>query len=237
MSRPVIGVTKGRGRGWALWAFAALSLRLQGARPVKITAPFSRHAFARLDGLLIGGGDDIGATLYDAEPAPDVRLDPERDTLELKALEMLWASDIPILGICRGSQMLNVFRGGSLHRDIHEVYFEAPRMRTPLPRKHVRLTGGSRLARLIGQPEIVVNALHHQSVDRLGEGLRIAATDEHGIVQAVEHIGRRFRVGVQWHPELLFYRSAHRRLFAGFVRAARRTREARRGLAPRAPPG
>lgn len=60
MSRPLIGVTKGRGRGWALWAFAALSLRLQGARPVKIVPPFSRHAFERLDGLLIGGGDDIG---------------------------------------------------------------------------------------------------------------------------------------------------------------------------------
>ncbi|SES91659.1 putative glutamine amidotransferase [Oceanicella actignis] len=219
--RPVVGVTKGRGRGWALWAFAALSLRLHGARPRRIEPPFSPEAARGLDALIVGGGDDIGATLYGGEPAPDMRIDPERDALELRLLEEAWRRHLPVLGICRGAQMLNVFLGGTLHADIAQAYPHARRLRTPLPRKHVRLAPGTRLARIIGDEAIVVNALHHQSIDRLGQGLRVAARDEYGIVQAVEHRGRLLRIGVQWHPEFLFYARKHRRLFAALTDAAR----------------
>ncbi len=225
--RPRIGVTGPTGRGFALWAFAALSLWLRGGRPRRITPPYRAEDFEGLDGLLIGGGDDIGATLYGAEPAPDIRIDPDRDRLELNALERLWATDLPILGICRGSQMINVYRGGTLHQDIYEVYLTAPRMRTPLPRKRVALEGGTRLREIVGAERIVVNAIHHQAVDRLGEGLRVAARDEHAIVQAVEDPSGPFRMGVQWHPEFLFYRRSHWRLFGAFVAAARRHHRAR----------
>ncbi len=219
MSRPVIGVTTSKGRGWRLWAFAALSLRLHGAQPVRLTAPFVAEQFSGLDGLVIGGGDDIGATLYDAMPAPNVRIDPDRDAMEQNALSHLWETDTPILGICRGAQMLNVFRGGRLHADIYDVYQSAPRMRTPLPRKRVDLVDGSRVRRIVEEDCIIVNALHHQSVDTLGDGLQIAGLDEHGIVQAIEFAGEQFRIGVQWHPEFLFYRKAHRRLFRALVSA------------------
>jgi putative glutamine amidotransferase len=219
--KPLIGVTTSRRSGWFLWFFAWLSLRWHGARPVRLTAPFERNDFSRLDGLLIGGGDDISATLYGGAPAPDVRVDMHRDELEQSALTMLWETDIPILGICRGAQMLNIYRGGKLHPDIYEVYHSAPKMRTPLPRKLVDVNDGSMLAAIIESPCIVVNALHHQSVEELGEGFEVSARDKHGIIQAIEYQGDAFRIGVQWHPELLLYRSPHRRLFQAFVNAAR----------------
>ena len=240
MSKVVVGVTTSQKRGWLLWVFAALSLRLQGVEPVRITAPFHPQKLDHLDGLIVGGGDDIGATLYNALPAPEVRIDPERDELEFAALDFLWSRDIPILGICPGAQMLNVYRGGSLHQDIYEAFEGVPRIRTPLPRKIVDLVEGSRVQRIVDQQTIVVNALHHQSVNTLGKGMRIAATDEYKIVQAIEYMGPTFRVGVQWHPEFLFYRSAHRRLFSVFAAEAKRaatmadrpTQTARQGAKP-----
>jgi putative glutamine amidotransferase len=218
-ARPLIGVTGPEGRGWGLWAAAAFSLALHGARARRITPPFAKHDVAGLDGLLIGGGDDVGADLYGGEVRANVRLDPERDALELAALEAFWDSGRPVLGICRGSQIMNVFRGGTLHRDVRESFGLDRYPRTPLPLKTVRVEAGTRLAAALRMETVKVNALHLQAVERLGEGLRAAAHDRHGMVQAVEATGAAFRVGVQWHPELLFYRTAHRRLFGAFVGA------------------
>lgn len=221
MSRPVIGVTGPAGRGWALWAFAALSLWLHGASARRITPPLEPSRLEGLDGLLIGGGDDIGAALYDGSVAPDVAIDPERDALELAALDRFWASGAPILGICRGAQMLNVFRGGTLHQNVVQTYAIRRHPRTPLPTKRIEIARDSRLATAVRVRRIRVNSLHNQAVDRLGDGLRVAARDRHGMVQAVEDRAAAFRIGVQWHPELLFYRPHHRNLFEAFVRAAR----------------
>jgi putative glutamine amidotransferase len=216
---PVIGVTGPEGRGWGLWAAAAFSLFIRGAKARRITPPFVAGRMAGLDGLLIGGGDDVGADLYGGEVRPNVRLDPARDALELAALDAFWDSGRPILGICRGAQMMNVFRGGTLLRDVRESFHLKRYPRTPLPLKTVRLVEGTRLECALRMERVKVNALHLQAVERLGEGLRAAAHDRHGMVQAVEATGAAFRVGVQWHPELLFYRVAHRRLFGAFVGA------------------
>lgn len=218
---PLIGVTSPRGRGWALWAFAWLSLRLHGARARRLTPPLDPARLDGLDGLLIGGGDDVSADLYGGEVRPNVRLDPARDALELAALNRFWDSGRPILGICRGSQMMNVFRGGALHRDVRVSFDIKRHPRTPLPLKTVRLEPSSRLKQLLRLEAVKVNSLHSQAVERLGAGLRVAARDRHGMVQAIEAEGEAFRIGVQWHPELLFYRPAHHRLFGAFVRAAR----------------
>jgi putative glutamine amidotransferase len=216
---PVIGVTGPEGRGWGLWAAAAVSLAIRGAKARRITPPFAPHDLAGLDGLLIGGGDDVGADLYGGAVRPNVRLDPARDALELAALDAFWDSGRPVMGICRGAQMMNVFRGGTLHRDVREAFRLKRHPRTPLPLKTVRIEPGTRLAEALRMETVKVNALHSQAVERLGEGLRAAAHDRHGMVQAVEATGSAFRVGVQWHPELLFYRVAHRRLFGAFVGA------------------
>ena len=213
IQKPVIGVTESRNGRPSMPFFNWLSLRLAG--------PLDGAAFDGLDGLLIGGGDDIGFELYGGVPVPNVKLDPERDKMELAALDHATRTDIPILGVCRGAQMLNVFYGGTLHEDIYEVYEAAPRNRTVLPRKSVSLEVESRLREIVGRNEIKVNSLHHQAVDRLGIGLKVSARDTHGMVQAIEDPNTPFRVGVQWHPEFLFYRTAHFRLFRDFVEAVK----------------
>jgi putative glutamine amidotransferase len=152
---------------------------------------------------------------------PDVRIDPERDKLELKLLEWALPQGLPILGVCRGSQMINIALGGTLHTDIHAVYVEAPRMRTVLPKKTIHVEDGSRLDRILRCNPCRVNALHHQSVDRVGRGLRVVARDESGIVQATEGTGAQFLIGVQWHPELLVFNKPQQRIFAALAEAAR----------------
>lgn len=228
-ARPVIGVTGSAYRGRAMWWFAALGLRLFGAKPQRITPPMDADEVHDLDGLLIGGGDDIGAEIYGGVPVPDVRLDPLRDQLELAAVNIAVPKGIPILGICRGAQMLNVALGGTLNEDIYKIYHQAPRMRTVLPRKRVDLAPDTRLQRLIGLDCVNVNSLHHQSVRKLGKGLQVCGVDQYGIVQAVEDTGDIFRIGVQWHPEFLIYRKPHRRLFGAFVEACRDIMRARAG--------
>jgi putative glutamine amidotransferase len=237
VSRPLIGVTGPRGRGWIMWICAAFSLVLHGARVRRIPPPLDPARLADLNGLVIGGGDDISATLYDGAPAPDVRLDPERDRLEIAALDHFWDTGAPILGICRGSQMMNVYRGGRLHQDVWAVFADSRKVRTPLPLKTVTVCEGARLGGYVGGRErFTVNSLHNQAVDALGEGMRVAARDEAGMIQAVEHVGPHFRIGVQWHPEFLFYKRPHRRLFRAFVRNARRNlRVTSRGDAHEAP--
>ncbi|MFP3942520.1 MAG: gamma-glutamyl-gamma-aminobutyrate hydrolase family protein [Alphaproteobacteria bacterium] len=222
MARPVVGVTSSRGGARYMWWFYWLALRLNGVKPVRLIAPVHKVRFSRLDGLVIGGGDDIGAEIYQGEPTLDVRIDPERDAMELGLLEHVEAYNVPVLGVCRGAQMLNVFHGGSLHQDMRAAYANVPRMWTPLPRKCVRIERGTRVAGLLGMEQLTVNSLHRQACDRIGTGLTVSGRDEYGVVQCIEHVHAEFRIGVQWHPEFLIYRASHRRLFAAFVKAVRR---------------
>jgi len=233
MSRPLIGVTTSRRGGWRNYLFHRLALYRVGAQAVRLVAGDAPPA-DRLDGLVIGGGDDIGAELYGGRVLPDVRIDPERDKLELQLLETALPQGLPVLGICRGSQMINIALGGSLHTDIYEVYVQAPRMRTVLPRKTVKIVEGSRLDRILRCNPCQVNALHHQSVDRLGRGLRVVAEDEAGVVQATEGTGAPFLLGVQWHPELLPFRASQQRIFAALVEAARERPSGNRAMTAQA---
>jgi putative glutamine amidotransferase len=224
MSRPLIGVTTSRRGGWRSYLLHRLALRRAGARAMRLVAGDALPT-DELDGLVIGGGDDIGAELYGGQVLPDVRIDPERDKLELRLLERALPRGLPILGICRGSQMLNIALGGTLHTDIHAVYVEAPRMRTVLPKKTIHVVEGSRLDRILHCNPCRVNALHHQSVDRVGRGLKVVARDESGIVQATEGAGPSFLLGVQWHPELLVFTRPQQRIFAALAEAARAVKE------------
>jgi len=217
---PLVGVTSSRGRGRYMWWFHCISLRMMGARPVRLTAPVSPGDAERFDGFVIGGGDDISAELYRGVMVPDIRIDPERDRMELELLEHVVTRDMPVLGVCRGAQMINVYRGGSLYQDMYEAFADLPRLRTPLPRKQVRLEPRSRLAGITGTDRLTVNSLHHQAIDRLGSGLEVSARDTHGVTQAVEDPNVPFRIGVQWHPEFLFYQRRQRRVFRAFVDAA-----------------
>ncbi len=221
MTRPLIAVAT-PARITPAWPFLALAVWLAGGRPRRL--PPGRWAAERdrVHGIIVGGGSDIGAEIYGSKAVLDTRVDVERDAAERALVLDAWPTGMPVLGICRGAQMMNVARGGTLHGDIHAVYVTAPRMWTPLPLKHVHVLEETELARITRVRRFRVNSLHHQSVDRLGEGLSIAARDEAGIVQAIEAAGPTFRLGVQWHPEFLPYKRTHRRLFRAFIEAAAR---------------
>lgn len=219
-SRPVIGVTVSRRSGWRIFPLMQLSLWIAGARAVRWQSGSEKVDLAAVDGVIIGGGDDIAPTLYGGELRMGVRLDPDRDTLEKSVLAGAIERRLPILGICRGSQMLNIVLGGNLHQDAYSVY-DSKYYRTILPRKCVNVTPDSLLFRTTRQTQVYVNALHSQSVNSLGDQLRVAARDSGGMIQAIERTSDPFAIGVQWHPEHLFYRRAHRRIFAALAQAAR----------------
>jgi putative glutamine amidotransferase len=217
--KPLIGVTTSRRGKWRNFLMPRIALWRAGAKAVRLLPGEP----AELDGfsaLVIGGGDDIGAELYGGKVLPDVRIDPARDKLEFALLRQALAVEMPVLGICRGAQVINVALGGTLHTDIYEVYEKSPRMRTVLPRKNVTLIEDSRLYKILRCNPCRVNALHHQSIDVLGRGLRIVGTDEAGIVQAIEGSKEEFLIGVQWHPEFLVQSGSQQRIFQALVAAA-----------------
>jgi putative glutamine amidotransferase len=146
--------------------------------------------------------------------------DPARDVLEQSLLAGAVERRLPVLGICRGAQLMNVWFGGTLHQDIREFYVETPQLRTVLPKKVVHLAKTSHLAKLMGATECVVNALHDQAIEELGEGLAIVGREGNGIVQAIEHPDHAFMIGVQWHPEYIPHHRRQRALFDGLVRCA-----------------
>ena len=217
--RPRIGVTVSN-RGAAMsWLANWLSVTRAGGKAVRMSVN-GKTDIDGLDGLIIGGGDDIGAGLYGGELSLDLRIDEARDAMEQGALDQALHADLPVMGICRGSQMINIHLGGTLHQDIYTVYQDPPRMRTVLARKDVSIKEGTRLARLMGGERAKVNSLHHQAVDRLGDGLIVAARDGGGVIQATERPGDGFLIGVQWHPEFLIFHHRHQNLFRGLVAAA-----------------
>ncbi|WP_226941778.1 gamma-glutamyl-gamma-aminobutyrate hydrolase family protein [Pseudooceanicola spongiae] len=216
--RPTIGVTVSRHSGWRIFPLIWLNLALAGARALRWDDAADID-LERVDGIVIGGGDDIAPSLYGTEIVARVTLDPARDRMEQSLLAEALQRNLPILGICRGAQMLNVVLGGTLHQNAFGVY-SSRKYSTILPRRTVSVRRDTHLAHIAGTAPMRVNALHSQAVNRLGRDLRIAATDEAGMVQAVERTSEPFAIGVQWHPEHLFYARRQRRLFRALTRAA-----------------
>jgi len=147
--------------------------------------------------------------------------DPARDALELALIARAEATGLPVLGICRGAQLLNIHAGGTLHQNLSGFYTERPHRWTVFPRKAIALAPSSRLQATIGRGRCEVNSLHKQAVDAIGEGLTVVARDDRGVVQGIENAAHRFWIGVQWHPEYLPQVPEQRRLFAALVEAAR----------------
>jgi putative glutamine amidotransferase len=182
----------------------------------------------RLDGILLSGGPDLDPALYDAAPHPELGpTEPDLDRFELAVATRADAREMPILAICRGTQALNIVRGGALHQHLPDLSTEVahrqtnPGTETSHP---VEVDPDSRLAEVFGGGEIEVtdvNSFHHQAIDRLGEGLRISARAPDGTVEGIEDPSRRFLIGVQWHAETLVHREAEAALFRRFVEACR----------------
>lgn len=220
LMRPRIGITTGKRKGRAMRLANAFNVLLAGGWPVTI-GPGIRETFEGLDGLIIGGGVDIEARLYGIDTSDEWPYDPERDALELAGID--WADSVgaPILGICRGMQLLNVHRGGTLLRDIVAAVPEYRNKRSILPCKTVEIAAATLLSEVAGAEPLMVNALHHQAVDRLGDGFVVGARETVGFIQSVEAVEGPMRLGVQWHPELLPWSHRHRSVFSALVRNAR----------------
>ncbi|MEZ0390571.1 MAG: gamma-glutamyl-gamma-aminobutyrate hydrolase family protein [Pseudobdellovibrionaceae bacterium] len=149
--------------------------------------------------------------------------DKQRDELEFHILRLAVEKQIPVLGICRGAQLLNVFFGGSLYQEIAEFYTEQPYLNTVLPKSTILVKTDSRLHSILKKKLTRVNSLHHQSVKTLGQNLKIAAQEPNGVVEAIEHPDFPFLIGVQWHPEFLIPYRAQRRIFKELVEASRKS--------------
>jgi len=169
-----------------------------------------------LDGLVLGGGADLGPGLYGQDAAPLTVTRPERDSAEMLLTKAALAADLPVLGVCRGMQVLAVAAGGSLHQHLpdvlgHEKHRPAPGV---YGEHEARFTPGSNIAALMGD-DLAIHCYHHQGVADAGT-LTVTGHTEDGLIEAVEDPARRFVLGVQWHPEVV----RDRRLFGALVRAA-----------------
>lgn len=172
-------------------------------------------------GIVIGGGDNIEPTHYGAMGDGLAEYDIERDHFEIDVLKRALTSSVPVLGICRGAQLINVVLGGTLHQDLRPLRRRTPNLNSAFPVKDAWLVPDSRLASWMGTQRTRVNSLHHQAVDQLAATLRIAGRDSDDFVQAIEDPRHRFLAGVQWHPEYLPYKRPQRALFTAFSEAVR----------------
>jgi putative glutamine amidotransferase len=194
---------------------------------------------ARVDGLILQGGADIDPSCYGQEAhAIQGPCDLERDLFELDLLRAFIAADKPVLGICRGMQLINVVQGGTLHQDLLAAGIATRPHHVPgMDERHaheLRLEPEGWLCRLHdGRARMQVNSIHHQGIDRLGDGLVVQARSPDGVVEAIRHASATFLVGVQWHPEFHDERfpdlMPSDRLMVAFLAA---TRERARRAAP-----
>jgi putative glutamine amidotransferase len=178
-----------------------------------------------LDGVVFSGGGDLNPRLYDAEPHPETDTPREaRDRAELRMLQAALERDMPVLAICRGSQLLNVARGGDLIQHLPEEVGHDQHREDPgtFSDHAVEVAADSRLGRLVGT-NAPVKSHHHQGIGRIGEGLREVAWAEDGVVEGLEDPAQRFALGVLWHAE----EGEDGSLFRGFVDEARRYRAER----------
>jgi putative glutamine amidotransferase len=166
----------------------------------------------------------VHPALFDMAPKPAYAYDLGRDGMELGWVRRAHARDLPTLGVCRGAQFLNVAAGGGLHMDVTDAFSQTRYPQHWLEqtyfRKRVVIEPGSRLNAIVGADELWVNSIHRQAVQALGSGLRVAAREVNGAIQAIEDPTRRFWLGVQFHPEFMFYSPPIRRIFTAFVKAA-----------------
>jgi len=246
--RPLIGVTTSevrtaeqvtpipegepRAREMALGLPYLRGLEAAGGLPV-VMPPLSEEAIEplldRIDGICLSGGPDLDPENYGAGPHPELGpTEPELDRFELAVARRADAREMPILAICRGTQALNVVRGGALHQHLPEISTEIAHRQTAAggETSHlIEIDPESRLAAAIdASDEIAVNSFHHQAIDRLGEGLVVSARAPDGTIEAVEDPSRPFLIGVQWHAEALVDRPYEAALFRRFVEACNRDR-------------
>lgn len=180
-----------------------------------------------VDGIVLSGGQDVDPAIYGADNIASRLVRPESDEFDARVVHEAIERGLPLLGICRGPQILNVALGGDLHQEIqsggdpvHPTYAEMEQLDDVTSHRHeIGVVVGTRLAAILGAPTVTVNSLHHQAIARLADGLVVSAVAPDGTIEAVEGVGADL-LAVQWHPEML-RDDVCDRLFADLVERAR----------------
>ena len=227
MKRPLIGITCSKTAEGkiamsqnylnSIWEAGAVGVFLAYTQDESKLAEYAQV----FDAFVFGGGDDMDPARYgEVKMFDSVEIDADRDAFELALYEHIKASGKPILGICRGIQLLNVAEGGTLYQHIEGHRQEKPGTVTE---QKVLVKEGSMLHALIGEREIAVNSFHHQNIKDIAPSLEADAVSEDGYIEAAHMPGHKFYFAVQWHPEI--YRQSSegmQKVFSAFVEAARK---------------
>lgn len=242
--KPIIGVVPlvDRERD-SLWMIPGYLDGLLQSGMIPLTLPLTddsaalKQVMSQLDGLLLTGGQDVAPERYRAQPLPECgETCNARDAMELRLIRASLKRDLPLLGICRGVQLLNVYFGGTLFQDLPTQHPHGidHHMQPPYDRvvHTVDLVPGTPLHSLLKRPSLGVNSYHHQAIRRLAPRLKVMAVSEDGLIESVYLPDYRFVWGVQWHPELSYRTDANSQaLFGAFGRAAKAYRRRRQSAA------
>lgn len=218
--RPVIAITHSVNQSKFTILAMKLAVWLAHGQPICISTNKNIH-LKDYDGLIIGGGVDINPERYGKQKKNAYGYQDDRDALEFEHLQHALTQGLPILGICRGAQLINVFHKGTLHLDIEKAYekskYPAGILGYIFFRKWIKIVKPSQLFDVFKSQKVQVNSLHRQSIAQIGAGFRATAHEKNGIIQCIEHMSAPFIIGVQFHPEYLLYRTRSRRLFKALV--------------------
>lgn len=216
-SKPLVGVCLPDNGNFFAYIFIRLSLYMQKAKWVHLRPSQNNINFDKLDALLLSGGNDINPELYGGDKdAYNTSLDKKRDFFELEMIDKAYKKRIPILGICRGAQLINIYFKGSLYPTILDIDEYIIHKNSIFPIKNVVVKTFSKLFSIVKKENITANSIHNQAIKDVGKGLKTSATHDQ-IIEAIEKKDYPFLLGIQWHPEYLIYLKEHRNIFKSFV--------------------
>ena len=220
MIKPVIAFTYSPFQSRLVRFAIKLAIVIAGGKPLGIaTRKFEK--LPDFNGLILGGGVDIHPTRYHGKPKKNYKYDFERDNMEYQLLEKALSQNKPVLGICRGCQLLNVYRNGTLYDDIRKIddvtNYPSHLLGYMFYRKTINISPDSTLFKCIRRKRATVNSIHKQCINQLGNDFVVSAAEENKIIQGIEDPNYQFVIGVQFHPEFLIYKKSFSNIFRQLV--------------------